>query len=48
MTLERWRPGWGIARWWPMREIEEWERQLEEFFGRPLWRVPAEERAWSR
>lgn len=46
MVLERWRPRWGITPWRPLREIEELERQLEDFFGRPMWRLPVEERGW--
>jgi HSP20 family protein len=46
MVLERWRPRWGIAPWRPRREIEDWERYLEDFFGRPMWRLPVEERGW--
>ena len=46
MTLERRRPRWGITPWRPLREIEDWERYLEDFFGRPMWRLPAEERGW--
>lgn len=52
MTLERWRPAWGIRRWGPFRGLEEMERRFEETFGHPfmpaLWRrLPAEEREWA-
>jgi HSP20 family protein len=46
MVLERWRPRWGITPWRPIREIEDWERHLEDFFGKPLWRLPTDERGW--
>jgi HSP20 family protein len=46
MVLERWRPRWGITPWRPLREIEDWEQHLEDFFGRPMWRLPVEERGW--
>jgi HSP20 family protein len=46
MAIERWRPGWGITPWKPFRELEEWERRLDDLFGRPLWRLPVEERGW--
>jgi HSP20 family protein len=46
MVLDRWRPRWGIAPWRPMRDIEDWERQLEDFFNRPAWRFPVEGRGW--
>jgi HSP20 family protein len=47
MVLERWRPGWGLRPWRPLRELEEMERRFEEAFGRPWRRLPAEERAWA-
>ena len=46
MAIERWRPRWGISPWRPLRELEEWERRLDDLFGRPLWRLPVEERGW--
>lgn len=52
MTLERWRPSWGLMPWRPLREMEELERRFENMFGRSLmpalWRrVQGEGRAWS-
>jgi len=44
MVMERWRPRWGLTPWRPLRDIEDWERQFEDFFGRPMWRLPVEER----
>ena len=44
MVMERWKPGWGITPWRPLREIADWERRFEDFFGRPL--LPAEETNW--
>jgi HSP20 family protein len=46
MVLERRRPRWGITPWRPFRELEEWERRLEDVFGRPAWRWPMEEKGW--
>lgn len=51
MTLERWRPSWGLTPWRPLRELEEMERRFEDLFGRTLmpalWRRwPAEGRPW--
>ncbi len=46
MVLERWRPGWEITPWRPFREIEDWERRFEDFFGRPMLRLPVEEKGW--
>ena len=46
MVLERWRPRWGITRRGPFRELEEWERRFDDFFGRPMWRWPFEEKGW--
>jgi len=46
MVLERWRPRWGIAPWRPLRDIDDWERHLEDIFGRPMWRLPMEDRGW--
>lgn len=46
MAIERWRPRWGITPWRPFRELEEWERRFDDLFGRPLWRLPVEERGW--
>ena len=52
MTMERWRPRWGITPWRPFRELEDMERRLDEVFGRPflpaLWRrFPLETRGWA-
>jgi HSP20 family protein len=52
MTLERWRPGWGITPWRPMRELEEMERRFENIFGRSflpsMWRrFPTAEMGWA-
>jgi len=46
MVLERWRPRWRITPWRPLRETEDWERRLEDYFGRPVWRLPDGERGW--
>ena len=50
MAIERWRPGWGLVPWRPLRELEEMERRFEDIFGRSFptaWRrLPAEERGW--
>jgi HSP20 family protein len=46
MAMERWRPGRGITPWRPFRELEEWERRFDDLLGRPLWRLPVEERGW--
>jgi HSP20 family protein len=46
MAIERWRPRWGITPWRPFRELEEWERRFDDLLGRPLWRLPVEERGW--
>jgi HSP20 family protein len=46
MTLDRWRPRWGVTPWRSMGEIENWERQLENLFGRSMWRFPLEDRSW--
>jgi len=46
MAMERWRPRWGITPWRPFRELEEWERRFDDLFGRPLWRLPVEEKGW--
>ena len=35
MAMERWRPGWGIRPWSPLRELEDVERRFDEFFNRP-------------
>ena len=52
MTLERWRPPWGLMPWRPLREMEEMERRFEDIFGRSLipalWRrLQPEGRAWA-
>jgi HSP20 family protein len=46
MAIERWRPRWGITPWRSFRELEEWERRFDDLFGRPLWRLPVEEKGW--
>ena len=46
MAIDRWRPGWKIIPWRPFRELEEWERSFDDLFGRPLWRLPVEEKGW--
>lgn len=47
MVLEIWRrPRLGLTPWRPFREMEDWERRLDEMFGSPLWRLPMEERGW--
>lgn len=52
MTLERWRPSWGLMPSRPLRELEEMERRFEDIFGRSwipaLWRrLQAEGRPWA-
>jgi HSP20 family protein len=52
MVIERWRPGRGLIRWSPFRELEEMERRFEDVFGRPflpsMWRrTPIEETGWA-
>jgi len=52
MVMERWRPGRGLIRWSPFREMEEMERRINDVFGRPLlpaiWRrTPVEEMGWA-
>jgi HSP20 family protein len=52
MVMERWRPGRGLIRWSPFREMEEMERRINDVFGRPLlpaiWRrTPVEEIGWT-
>jgi len=52
MTMERWRPGWGIIPWRPFRELEALEQRFDDIFGRPflpsIWRrIPIEERGWA-
>jgi HSP20 family protein len=52
MVMERWRPGRGLIRWGPFREMEEMERRINDVFGRPLlpaiWRrTPVEEIGWA-
>ena len=46
MSIERWRPRWGITPWRPLRELEEWDRRFDDLWGRGLWRLPVEERGW--
>ena len=43
MVMERWRPGWGLRRWEPFRELEEMTQHFEDTVGRPF--LPA---AWRR
>jgi HSP20 family protein len=52
MVMERWRPGRGLIRLSPFREMEEMERRINDVFGRPLlpaiWRrTPVEEMGWA-
>jgi len=52
MAIERWRPGWGLGRWDPFRELEEMRRRFEDIFGRTtlpsVWRrVPVIETGWA-
>jgi HSP20 family protein len=52
MTMERWRPGWGLTQWRPLRDFEEVERRFEDLFGRSVlptaWgRLPVEQRGWT-
>jgi HSP20 family protein len=52
MTMERWRPGWGLTPWKPARELDELERHFEDLFGRSFlptaWgRLPMEQRGWT-
>lgn len=46
MAIERWRPRWGISPLRPFRNLEEWERRFEDLLGRPLWRLPIDEKGW--
>jgi HSP20 family protein len=46
MAIEKWRPRWGISPWRPFRDLEEWERRFDDLLGRPLWRLPTDERGW--
>jgi HSP20 family protein len=46
MVLERGRSRWGLTPWRPFGEIEDWERRLEDFFVRPMLRLPVEEKGW--
>ena len=51
MAMERWKPGWGITPWRPLRELDEMTRRFEEMFGRPFlpgtWRrLPLMEMGW--
>jgi HSP20 family protein len=46
MAIDRWRPRWGITPWRPFRDLEEWERRFDDLFGRPLSRLPVEEKGW--
>jgi HSP20 family protein len=42
MVLERWRPRWGMTTWRPFREFEDWQQQMDDFFGRAVWRPDGE------
>ncbi|MFW6126467.1 MAG: Hsp20/alpha crystallin family protein [Chloroflexota bacterium] len=46
MSMERWRPQWGLTPWRPFRELEEMGRRFEDLFGRSLF--PAVMRPWTR
>ena len=46
MAIEIWRPRWGITPRRPFRELEEWERSFDDLLGRPLWRLPVDEKGW--
>ena len=46
MAIEIWRPRRGINPWRPFKELEEWERRFDDLLGRPLGRLPVEERGW--
>ena len=50
MTMERWRPRWGLSPLRPLREFEEMERLMSVMFRSSfpvLWRrAPGEERGW--
>lgn len=51
MAIERWRPGWGLAPWRPLGELEEMERRFEDAFDQTfpaIWRRHrGEERGWA-
>jgi HSP20 family protein len=36
MVLERWRPRWGLSTWRPFRDLDDWQQQLEDFFGQSM------------
>ncbi len=42
MAIEVWRPRWGITPWRPFRNMEEWDRQFDDFFSPSMWRWPNE------
>ena len=51
MTMEGWRPGWGLTPSKSMREFDELGRHFEDLFGRSfmpvaLGRLPMEQKAW--
>jgi HSP20 family protein len=46
MVLDRWRPRWAAMPWRPFREMDDWQRQMEDFFGRSLMRMPIAEKGW--
>jgi HSP20 family protein len=45
MVLERWRPRRGLTIWRPFRDLDEWQQQIEDFFGQSMLR-PNGERYW--
>jgi HSP20 family protein len=51
MTLERWRPRWGIRPWEPFRELDDMGRRFEDILGRPftpvIWRRLPAEMGWA-
>jgi HSP20 family protein len=48
MTMQRWRPGRGLASWRPFRDLDEFQRRFEDFL--PLWpalrRFPFDNGEW--
>jgi HSP20 family protein len=51
MTLERWRPRWGIRPWEPFSELDDLGWRFEDFLGRPftpaIWRRLPAEMGWA-
>lgn len=52
MAVERWRPGWGLMRGGPWREMARMDREMEDLFGRffrewPWARGAGEIRGWA-